>query len=764
MSDETPTATPNYRDVLLRWSPSHTFGASIAAIALLLTLAVQISLLGSWYSTLAFDRIALGSAGNAVPVPNAPGEFLYNFSGQAVVSATSPTLSVSANDVLGVEFSADTIPERAQLTLGWLNSRDRRKPNSVQIDLPASAKPKRVFVQLRGHPQWREQLSQIAIALAAPSGSESVTVSEARFIEATPLEALSLATRVWTSHSTQLRASQTSDRVLPLWVWFSLATLVAILTIAWFRRGEIVSRRASILGASIVFVVASFAVSLYAPRAFEIGQSTVAWWFAAAAVLAAFVLADSKAENPLRSEPKFVIGLVVSLLATLALGQLQFAWLIAVIACLFVAKVFPNQFSKLQTLLFFAPVLAIGGAAQWLASHQFRAGDKTLVDPTTEISTALMSASAFPALGVVFLLGYSAWSSGVAASRTRGGALATWLALIGVVAMCAMQAPAVSVSSSTGAVWIVLPVLIALGGWLVPALLAPVEQGAPSVVPMRTEADLSDAARRLFDGAAGSFDNALVSDRAGSALAPLNRLKQIAPDSLITRTAELRYALKNTELAAAADAYASLKHAAPERIPANAVEAILEYALRQGDFATVVERGRQLPVNEANARMIARAQLLGQSDLSVARVDALQTLLAVEKPNTLAIEIAELHLLGDDWKAAQTALIDSGFSPQSIPGQIYVARLGMRAANVAQYADQIQKLATWHNTLGIAQVAMGELQLAQGNRAGARARFILAKTLDPALFTIERRLVDLSEAIDEKQSESTHLSAPVTVS
>jgi hypothetical protein len=745
MSVETPTALPTYRNVLLRWSRGRTVGACVAVVALLLTLVFQVSLLNGWHAPLDSDRIVLGATGNATPVPNAPGEYIYNFAGQAAVSATS-SLDVAADSVLGVEFSMDAIPDKTVLTLGWLSSRDRRKPNSVQIDLPASVKPKRVFVQLRGHAQWRERLAQVAVALAAPSGSEPVTVSDVRFIEATPTDTLSLASRVWTSHTTQLRAPQASERVLPLWVLVSLAAALAILAIAWIRRRDIAARREAILGAAFVFVVASLTATFYAPRAFVIGQSTIAWWFAAASVLTALVLVGSNDKHPFRRNTRLVVALGVSVVATIALGHLQFLWIVPVVACLLMAKQFAPQFSKLQAALFFAPILAIGGAAQWLASRQFKIGETTLSDPTSALNNALASSSALPALAAVLLLGYAAWSSGGAISRTRGGGLAFWLTLIGVIAMCAMQTLAVSVPTRTGAAWIVVPLLIVLAGWLAPSLLAPATQSEVSVVPAKTEADLSDAARRLFDGAAASFDSALASDRTGSALAPLNRLKQIAPDSLVTHAAALRYALKNTELAPAAEAYATLKRVAPDRMPAHAAEAILEYALRHNDYATVVELGKTLPVNEANARMIARAQLLGTKDLSIARTDALQTLLAVEKPNTLAIEIAELHLLGDDWKAAQTALIDSGFSPQSIPGQVYVARLGMRAAGIAQYADQIQKLATWNNTLGIAQIAMGELQLAQGNRDGARARFILASKFDPALFTIDRRIADLSDA------------------
>jgi hypothetical protein len=752
MSVETPTAPPTYRNVLLRWSRGRTFGACVAVAALLLALVVQVSLLNGWHTPLDSDRIVLGATGNAAPVPNAPGEYLYNFAGQAVVSATS-SLDIGADSVLGVEFVMDAIPNNTALTLGWSNSRDRRKPNSVQINLPASVKPKRVFIQVRGHPQWRERLAQVAVALAAPSGSEPVTVSDVRFIESTPTDTLSLASRVWTSHTTQLRAPQASERVLPLWAWVSFAAAIATLVIAWVRRRDLAARREAILGAAFVFFGASLVATSYSPRAFVIGQSTIAWWFAAASILAALALVGAKEANPFRGNTRLVVALGVSIVATVALGHLQFLWIVPVVACLLMAKRFAPQFSKLQAALFFAPVLAMGGAAQWLASRQFKLGETTLADPTNTLSNTLASSSALPALASVLLLGYAAWSSRGASSRTRGGGLAFWLALIGVIAMCAMQTLAVSVPTRTGAAWIIAPLLIALAGWLAPSLLSPVTQNEVSVVPTKTEADLSDAARRLFDGAAASFDSALASERTGSALAPLNRLKQIAPDSLVTRAAELRYALKNTELTPAADAYATLKYVAPDRLPVHAAEAILEYALRHNDYATVVERGKMLPINETNARMVARAQLLGTKDLAVARADALQTLLSVEKPNSLAIEIAELHLLGDDWKAAQTALIHSGFSPQSIPGQVYVARLGMRAASVAQYADQIQKLATWNNTLGIAQIAMGELQLAQGNRDGARARFILAHRIDPALFTIDRRLADLADA-DHRTSDA----------
>jgi hypothetical protein len=153
--------------------------------------------------------------------------------------------------------------------------------------------------------------------------------------------------------------------------------------------------------------------------------------------------------------------------------------------------------------------------------------------------------------------------------------------------------------------------------------------------------------------------------------------------------------------------------------------------------------------------MVARAQLLS-ADLAhreSARTAALATLESFPKPNSLPHEIAELHLLNDDWQAAQRALVDSQITPQSISGQVYVARLGYRATGQPSYADQIQKLATWNNTLGIAQLAMGELLMTQGNAQGARARFLLARKLDASLWSAERRIRDI-DAMSTAENES----------
>lgn len=123
-------------------------------------------------------------------------------------------------------------------------------------------------------------------------------------------------------------------------------------------------------------------------------------------------------------------------------------------------------------------------------------------------------------------------------------------------------------------------------------------------------------------------------------------------------------------------------------------------------------------------------------DAALATFDSLDAG-AVQNLNLTQVE---LHLLKDDWQAAQAALATTGISLQSILGDAYVMRLGLRATGYGAYADKIQKLVTWQNMLGVSHALMGELLLVQGNSAGAKARFLLAIKLDPALWPLKWRV------------------------
>ena len=89
------------------------------------------------------------------------------------------------------------------------------------------------------------------------------------------------------------------------------------------------------------------------------------------------------------------------------------------------------------------------------------------------------------------------------------------------------------------------------------------------------------------------------------------------------------------------------------------------------------------------------------------------------------------------------ALVNTGISLTEPIGQAYIARLGMRAQGHEPHAQGINSLATWHPQVGAVHAAHGELMLRQGNADGARARFMLAMKLDPALWPLRHRLQSL---------------------
>jgi hypothetical protein len=599
---------------------------------------------------------------------------------------------------------------------------------------------------LCGHSQWRDSITQFALALTAPPGSPPVTLSSVEFVSATPTEATSVALHSWFDVPTQHKPANVSQRVVPLAALLSLAALIAFAALAWRMRERALARRDALIGALAVVALVTLVLTAFAPRAFLFGNGTLAWICAAAAVACAvFDYVPKTLRDKLGRVPVNAAIALLFAVGTVALGGWMFLWAIAVALWAMFAHRFAQLAARLTPSIVFLPVIAIGGIVQ--AAHAKYIGLPThvLVDPSSALGDAIHTTAALPAIAAALLLVHWLWPRGSTRQYDMASGIVLWLTLVG--SLVAYVATASQTAATTGFAWVVLPSLVALVAWLAPKFLVQPTNVVHNVGDAKTEADLSAVVRQLFDGAADSFDAALKSDHPGTALSPLKRMREIAPASAMTYAAELRYALANGALREGDAAYRALKESAPKTIGDDAKEALLDFAYRSNDYDYLTTLASTLPGSERRSRLLAYCRLLSSPHDGAASIDdALKLLDDAPKPNTLALERVELHLLKDDWHAAQRALAESPIAPQSTIGETYVARLGMRASGVAAYADQVQKLVTWNPQLATAQAAMGELLLAQGNAKGARARFLVALKAEPMLWPLKKQIQRIDRA------------------
>jgi hypothetical protein len=758
MPDLSQPAALDFRDVFFRWTRVHTIGAIVASVAFVVTLLFQIAFLSGWHLPLADSKIPLEAKNSSVTVSKGGEALAYSFVGPPAVSATS-AINVHTDAVLGVTLDFDRIPEQTTLTLGWVGFRDRRKPTNLAIKLIPSATPQTIYVPLRGHSEWRDSATQFAVVLVARPGAPTITLSNVEFVSATPSGALAHAWQRWFGASAFAKSTTVAERTVPLAALVAIAGLLAFGFIAWRRRDDGVARRDGIVGALVALIVLSAALSGFAYRAFRVDEAAAVWLLASAAI--AVALFASRLSMPKRVSRLYGVEIMTLALATasVVLGGWPFSWVVFAVIVALIAQHLPSAFARAQPILFFAPVIAIGAFAQAAYAKRIDIAGTSLRDPSIVLANLIEQSGATAAIAAVLLLATFFLNRSQRIARNDSVGIVLWLVVLGIIATLVVSPAQRSFDYSAGAAWILLPILIATIAWLLPSFLAPVTSSVASdSANAKTEQDLSQIVRQLFDGASASFDAAINSSRLASALAPLNRMREIAPMSFITKTAELNYALRGTNLDQARDAYETLKHVPAGTLSSAAQSFVLAYANRINDYDEVVARANAQPPNEDAARLSARAQLLRATpnDTETARLAAIETLRACPKPNNLAHEIAELHLLNDEWQAAQAALAESSIEPQSLPGQVYVARLGFVASgHAAQYVEQIQKLATWNGTLGVAQGAMGETLLAEGNLIGARARFKLAHEADLTLWAFERRVKDVDLQLEASKANKS---------
>jgi hypothetical protein len=741
--------TSSSLQALLRWTRWHTIGSLFALSTLLIAWIVQVSALSAWNWELSATRIALTPMNASVSADANNNTLAYAFAGAPAVSATK-TINVATDSVLAVDVTLDRVPPQTTLTLGWVGTRDRRKPSNLAVRLPASDSAQTYRILLRGHSQWRDNITQVALVLISRPGNPPITLTDARWVSATPASATAVSRGAWFDDATQLRAPTVTQRVLPLAALLGFAAIIAALAIAWFKRNDARLRRDALVGAAVVFTAVSATLTLLAPAALAINLSVLPWSLAATAVCFSLW-------QPWRTRMRVlkfialadVVAIAMAAAATLT-GGFAFSWTALVVAWAIAARQFPRFASNSQAAMFLLPAIAIGSVVQAANAKHVELPAQLMTDPSSSFALALHAAAALPALFIALLVLHWAWPRTTAHPRNARAGIALWLTLLGSIVSYAWVL-AQSQQMSAGVAWVLLPSLIASFAWLAPKFLSPLDIASTTAVKSeKTESDLSSVVRQLFEGAASSFDAALASDHPGTALSPLKRLREIAPASAITHAAELRYALAHGETEHTRDAYARLKQIPASAASAAANDALVSYAHRHDDFDVLRERAPDLTDEGRRAFYVAYAELFRSNneseDSGVGGPDsALAALAALQSPPASASQafnrsIVELHLLKDDWRAAQVALEKTDIKPQSTLGEIYVARLGFRATQSAAYVEKIQKLATWHNTIGAAQAAMGELLLTQGNAAGAKARFQLAIRLDETLWPLEWRI------------------------
>lgn len=756
MSDPSSHTPLSLRDAIFRWSRDHTLGAVLAVFAIMIAAVAQISLVGGWHFGMEERKIPVAPFNAMVTaVPNEPDQLTYSFNGGPAVSATR-TINIATDRVLGVRLTLNQIPASTRINLGWVGTRDRRRPTNLTVALPPSDGVRTIDIPLRGHNEWRDNVTQFAILFVAPAGTPPITLSHAEWTDATPATSIAHTLRRWSFADNIISVESSFVRVLPLIAFVSLAALLAYCALAWIRRDAPDRKRAGLVGAlwTLLGFSAIFAV-LAAPK-LQLSAASGASLLAANAFAVALFGPRSQRLSKLFAGYAIDIGAIALAAAAVVVGGWQFAWGALAIAFALVARRFPMPVARLRATLFWLPLLALGGVTQATAAQRLSLPDIALRDPSNTLASLAVVSAPFLAALCAFVLCVFFLPQSARQARGTSAGLTSWFALLGTLASVAVVA-----SRSTGSLnslwW--LPLAVCLTAWLLPALEARVASSAVAEpAHEKTEADLSAVVKQLFDGAAESFETAIAEGRTANALAPLNRMREIAPGSLRTRTAELNYALRGTKLETAAHAYRTLL-SQPKELLATSVpqahEFLLAYANRTGDLQTIIERLDREADNEAHARLLARAILLSASheERESARLRAIEILRSIVKPNNLAHEIAELHLLGGEWQEAQRALAESSFTPQSLPGQIYVARLGLIATQGAQnYVEQIQKLATWNSDLELAQLAMGELLHREGKLGGARARLALVGKTDITLWAAQRRLLDIVAELKAKDA------------
>lgn len=722
--------------------------------ATLLALMIQISLLGAWGLGGRLRGVELTPVRGVEAIKTASGTVFAFDASRGPAVAQARTLDALAKDILGFTVHAEAAASPIQLALGWRVAEDFRNATTASVRVPPGEASRDVVVQTTGHLRWRGNLSQLAFAvepsrnpaLAAPAGDTPLRLGPVEAIPATPAGAVQLLGAAWFgSERNYATLDDTVVRVLPLAIWLAFIAVVSALLLWGGARlaGTAPAGRAAALRAlagivALVCVVLTLAGNHWPGLAAPI-------WAGLLLALALILLAPPArwlAALPAALQSRLHSPLRLALCALLAAVGAWLSPAVAIVAVLpavtiLLSQRWPTQAPVASALLALTPALWLAATAQGIVAALPVLAP--LTDPTRGLLTVAGSASGLPgmALGLVAL--HQFWPAPASAARwSRGAAAATLWAVVGATAVLATPRLALLSGESSALVALWLPALACLWLAIQPRLGAVAESMADTRVDdsAKTEDDLSTDARTLLDSHAERVHAALGRNELGTARMALQKMTELASAARATHFARLRLALAENDLDTASAAGERLLAVPP--LTSAHYDALLEMAHRAGRQPQVIELAPLAAASPGNRRAQALAHLLLGD-----RARAIATLMSAEDPTAFARDLAELHLLGDDWQAAQQSLVHSGISLQEPLGESYIARLGLRASGVAPFTDAINKLALWHPQLGGAHAAMGELLLAQGNVDGARARLLLATKLDPALWALQARLAAL---------------------
>ena len=723
--------------------------AAFAAIALstLIAFIVQLGLLGALGFGNINTELALEPFINARVANMGPATGLRFDPSRDAAVAQVKSLRLAAGDALAVIIDTEEVTTNLRLTLGFLSTRDIRRPATASATLSANADPQRSMLLLAGHPRWRETVTQIALALenAGPTNvPPGAFVAHTELVPANPIGGARLLSAAWFERGGNIiNPTESANRLLPLSLWLALICASSLLAVALLFRKSPEQRAAALRVCAVALAVGAIVLTVLANRW---PGWTVPLGGGVAAALSLLLL-DRTLTLPLTTSQRlamamFVAGisvLLTPLVAAVAVMPGIVLWLAQWRQSSAAQTSTPDRWVRALGLVTLIPALLIAAVAQGLIPAPSLLSP--LADPTKTLASVATSAGGLPGLALGMLAMHQLWPAPAQSQRWSSGAVAAavW-AMTGAMAVLAIPKIAVLAGGSSTFIALFFPAL----GCLALAVLPKVQAVARSIeetftAEAKSEADLSSQALTLLQSHAERVGTTLSRREIGAARTALIQMQRIAPAAHITALARLRIALLEGDLVTAETAAAQLeKH---DALTSADHDALLELAHRTSAQARVIALAPGASRTEGNVRALAMAQLI-----TTGSAHALQTLADWPNEHTFAREIAELHLLNDDLPSTQQALVNTGIAMTDPVGQAYIARLGMRVRGVEPYATSINSLATWHPQLGAAQAAQAELMLRQGNVVGARARFLLAMKLDATMWPLQLQLQRIDAA------------------
>ena len=731
--------------------------AAFAAIALstLIALAIQLGLLGALRLGGINTQLLLEAASNTrvATVGDATGLRFDPSRAPAVAQARS--LALSANNALAVIINTEDVTSNLRLTFGWLSTQDIRRPVTATATLAAMSDAQQSVLLLVGHPHWRDTITQVALAFENASNSTvppSAFVARTELLPANPIGGARLLATAWFQRDGNvITPSESPNRLLPLALWLALICVSSLLMVALLFRKKTEQRADALRVCAAALALGALLLTVLANRW---PGWTVPLGGGIAAALALLLLDRTLSFGlPLTSTQRAALAMLAAGVAVL-LAPLIAA--VAVIPGLLLGLAQWRQ-SKGQTpstqsdpwlraggLVVLIPALLIAAVAQGLIPTPSLLNP--LVDPTKTLATVVTSAGALPGLVLGMLAMHQLWPAPAQSRQWSIGAVAACVwALAGAVVVLAIPKIALLATGSSTFIALFFPALACLALAITPKLQSVARSVAETiVVEAKSEADLSAQALTLLNSHAERVASTLSRREISAARSALAQMERIASAAHATALARLRIALIENDLDRADTAATQLQNR--DALSVVDHDALLELAHRRNQQRRVIELAPHASQHEGNLRALAMAQLLTDGTLP-----ALQTLSAWPNGHTFAREIVELHLINDDLRSAQQALVNTGIAMTDPTGQAYIARLGMRAQGPQAHASSINSIATWHPQLAAAQAAQGELLLRQGNTSGARARFMLAMKLEAVMWPLQYQLqrLDATATLDE---------------